>query len=190
MKKQLIAAAAIFLAASANAEKGHIADDVFVFIHGGPSNQYRIIGRVRSGSPITILKKSNDAKFVQIRTKSGKVGWADINNVNSGDSMQIRMPKLEKSLQESQNLVQKQSEEIVELQQNLTTYRAENGTYTSQVDKLEKEISRLNREIENMDESNLMRWFTHGGLVALGGVLLGLVLPHIPKKKKRNDEWF
>ena len=40
-----------------------------------------------------------------------------------------------------------------------------------------------------MDESNVMRWFTYGGLVAIGGVFLGLLVPYLPKKKKRRDEW-
>lgn len=189
MKKLLIAIALLFTLSPAYAERGHIADDVFVFIHGGPSNQYRITGRVRSGSPITILKRSSDKKFVQVRTSSGKVGWVDATNVNSGDSIQVRMPKLENSLNKSQTLVEEQTTEIDQLKKSLATFKSENSTYTTQLSKLESEITRLNQKINNMDESNLMRWFTHGGLVALGGVILGLIIPLLPRRKKRRDEW-
>ena len=41
-----------------------------------------------------------------------------------------------------------------------------------------------------MDQSNLIRWLTHGGLVALGGVLLGLLVPYLPKKRKARNDWF
>lgn len=190
MKKLMLTTALLVAFQPAFAESGHIADDVFVFIHGGPSNKFRITGRVRSGSPITILKKSPDGKFVQIRTASGKVGWADGNNVASGDSMQIKVPKLETALQKSEAMVTEQGEEIELLAAELDTYKAENSTYTEQLNKLNAEIKGLNRQIEGMDESNLMRWFTHGGLVALGGVILGLLIPLLPKKKKRRDDWF
>ncbi len=189
MKKFLLASAILLSTAPVFAEKGHIADDVFVFIHGGPSNQYRITGRVRSGSSIDILKKSGDGKFVQIRTASGKTGWVDANNVSSGASMQIRLPKLESELNKSQSLVTEQSSEIENLRSELETYRTENSTYSGQLSKLQTEIKDLNRQIDNMDESNLMRWFTYGGLVAIGGVFLGLLVPYLPKKKKRRDEW-
>ncbi|SIT00186.1 TIGR04211 family SH3 domain-containing protein [Neptunomonas antarctica] len=192
MKKYVLATALIsttIFALPAFAEKGHIADDVFVFMHGGPSNQYRISGRVHSGSPIDILKKSNDGKYIQVRTSAGSVGWVDANNIENGDSIQIRMPKLESALESSQTLVKQQSTEIQSLTSELDTFKAENGTYSDQLSKLNTDIEELNRQIDNMDESNLMRWFTYGGLVALGGVFLGLLLPYMPKKKKRRDDW-
>ncbi|BBB29071.1 TIGR04211 family SH3 domain-containing protein [Neptunomonas japonica] len=183
MKKYILAAAIISASLPVHAEKGHIADNVFVFVHGGPSNQYKISGRVRSGSPINILRKSSDGKFIQIRTASGKTGWVDANNVDNGDSIQIRVPKLETALETSQVLVKQQSSEIQTLRGELDTFKTENGTYSDQLTKLNTEIKDLNRQIDNMDESNLMRWFTYGGLVALGGVLLGLLVPYLPKKK-------
>lgn len=190
MKKICLTAALLLLPVSGFAEKGHIADDVYVFMHGGPSNQYRIIGRVRSGSPINILSKSGDGKFVQVRTSGGKTGWVDANHVNSGDSMQARMPQLESALETSQSTVESQAQEISNLRTELDTFKVENSTYTEQLTKLKTEIKDLNRQIDNMDESNLMQWFSYGGLVALGGVILGLLLPYLPRKKQRRDEWF
>lgn len=189
MKKYILAAVFISASIPALAEKGHIADDVYVFVHGGPSNQYKITGRVRSGSSIDILRKSGDGKFIQVRTSTGKTGWVDANNVENGDSIQIRVPKLESALETSEVLVNQQSTEIQSLRGELDTFKAENGTYSDQLSKLNTEITDLNRQIDNMDESNLMRWFTYGGLVALGGVLLGLLVPYLPKKKKRRDDW-
>ncbi|MFY0658413.1 MAG: TIGR04211 family SH3 domain-containing protein [Neptunomonas phycophila] len=190
MKKTMIAACFALAASTSYAQPGHIADDVYVFIHGGPSNQYRITGRVRSGSAINILKKSSDGKFIQIRTSTGKVGWADANNVETGDSTLARMPKLESELEKNQSLISEQTTEIATLRSQLDMFESENSTYSGQLSKLQAEIKDLNHQIDNMDESNLMRWFTYGGMVALGGVLLGLLLPYFPKKKKRKDEWY
>jgi SH3 domain protein len=189
MKKSLLVAGLLLAANLSYGAPGHIADDVYVFVHGGPSNQYRITGRVRSGTPIEILGHSPDKSFVRIRY-NGKTGWADANNVASGDSVSARMPKLEKQLSESETLISNQSSEIETLRSELSGYKSENQTYTDQLDSLKAEIKQLNNTIDNMDQTNLMRWFTYGGMVALGGVLLGLIIPYLPKKKKRRDDWF
>jgi len=55
---------------------------------------------------------------------------------------------------------------------------------------LQNEIGTLQSQISNMDQSNLMRWLTYGGLVAFGGVILGLILPYLPRRRKRRDDWF
>ncbi|WP_299183217.1 TIGR04211 family SH3 domain-containing protein [uncultured Neptuniibacter sp.] len=189
MKKFILLALLIF-SASANAEKGHIADDAMVYVHNGPSNGYRIITRIKSGTAVDILKRDPKSKYVQIRMSKGRIGWVEPSAVDSGDSISIRLPKLQSSLEKSQSTVEKQAVQIETLQQESAELKQENQTLSSKVDQLNTTIKELNFKIESSDESNLMRWFTHGGLVAIGGVFLGLILPYFPKRRKRKDEWF
>jgi len=174
---------------SAQAQQGHIADDVFIFYHGGPSNQYRITGRVRSGSPVTILNKGNGG-YVQIRTETGKTGWVPPESVKEGASISVRLPKLEQSLAQSQQLTDQQAQEIDQLRAELATLRAENTEYSQERQNFDQQITELNDKIVNMDQSNLMRWLTYGGIVSLGGVILGLIIPlFFPSRNKRNSGW-
>ncbi|MGZ7285625.1 TIGR04211 family SH3 domain-containing protein, partial [Streptococcus pyogenes] len=54
----------------------------------------------------------------------------------------------------------------------------------------QSEIRALRAKIDTQKDDLLMRWFTYGGMVAGGGLLFGLVLPHlIPRKKRRRDGW-
>jgi len=189
MKKLLLTVFLLF-SVSAHAEKGHIADDAMIYVHNGPSNEYRIITRIKSGTAVQILKRNAKTKYVQIRMPKGKVGWVEPTAVNPGDSISIRLPKLQSSLEKSQTTVSTQASQIEKLQIESNSMRDKSQQLSSEVAKLNATIKELNFKIESSDESNLMRWFTHGGLVALGGVILGLLLPYFPKRRKQKDEWF
>ena len=169
-------------------EAAHIADDVYVFTHGGPGNQYRINGRVNSGEPVTILDRQN--QYIQIRTESGRTSWVPAEFVATGESKLSQLPSLEESLTLSQTRIQEQDEEISQLNQQISQISGSNSQFTEQISHLEQQIVQLETDIANMGQSNLIRWLTHGGLVALSGVLLGLLVPYLPKRRKRRDDWF
>ena len=101
----------------------------------------------------------------------------------------MRFPGLQEQLEKSNAQVDKQAEEITELKTQSLSFQQENKGYTKKLNTLEEEIVSLNRSISGMDESNLMRWFTYGGMVAFGGLILGLLIPLFPKRRKRRDTW-
>lgn len=190
MKKTLFLTALLCCSLPAWAEKGHIADDVYVFFHGGPSNEYRITGRVNSGEPIEILARNSQTGYVQIRTESGRTGWLPEQFVGTGDSQLVELPKLQQALEQSRQTISEQADTIEQLNSRLDQLQRESATYTDQITSLNTEIRDLQSQISNMDQSNLMRWMTYGGLIAFGGVILGLILPYLPRKRKRRDDWF
>lgn len=172
------------------AQPGHVADDVYTFYHSGPSNKYRIAGRVRSGEAVEILKRDASTDYVQVKLESGRTGWLPGDQITEGQSTLARLPGLQAALNEKSATTLKQADEIERLRSELTDLKARDQTYAGERDALNRQIKDLNYQIENMDDSNLMRWLTHGGLVALGGVLLGLLIPYFPKRRKRNTDWF
>lgn len=188
MKKVLLLALLGSIALPASAETAHIADDAYVFMNSGPSNQYRINGRVNSGEPVTILDHKNE--YIQIRAESGRVGWVPEAFVEPGQSKLVRMPALESELASAKKQIEAQKQEIELLQNSAQSRRQESEQNQAKVVDLEQEIASLQTRIANMDQSNLIRWLTHGGLVALGGVLLGLLVPYLPKRRKPRNDWF
>ncbi|GAA0784537.1 TIGR04211 family SH3 domain-containing protein [Marinobacterium sediminicola] len=190
MKKVLFIGALLCASMPAWAAKGHIADDAYVFFHSGPSNQYRIIGRVNSGESVDILDRNSQTEYVQIRTSNGKTGWLPDALVGQGESKLIELPKLEAALAQSRSTISEQADTIEQLNSSLEQLQNESSTYTDQIRSLKTEIRDLQSQIANMDQSNLMRWLTYGGLIAFGGVVLGLIVPHLPRRRKRSDDWF
>lgn len=189
MKKLVISALLVLTAGQALAEKGHISDEVSLFMHGGPGKQYRITGRTNSGDAVDILERDKGSKYVKVRTFTGREGWVPAKYVQTGQGIKERLPAMEEQLQASRNKLDEQRVEYDNLNSRYATLTEEKQDVLSQVDKLNDDIRRLQLELDTRDESNLLRWFTHGGLVALGGVILGLILPAFGRRKKRRDDW-
>ncbi|MBN0986083.1 TIGR04211 family SH3 domain-containing protein [Amphritea pacifica] len=188
-KKTLVAGLFAMALTTSSHAANYISDDVYTFYHGGPGTEYRITGRIRSGTPVTVLSRNEKTDFIQIKTPSGKVGWMPADKISSGTSLADRFPKLQEQLKQNEADLAAQAEEIAALKQQNQTLAGQNAGNAGKVSALEEEIVSLNRTINGMDESNLMRWFTYGGLVAFGGLLLGLMIPYLPKRRKRHDTW-
>ncbi|HSG03790.1 MAG TPA: TIGR04211 family SH3 domain-containing protein [Marinobacterium sp.] len=173
---------------SVSVQAAFIADDVQLFMHSGPSYEYRISGRVRSGEPVEILEKSGD--YTKVRLESGKDGWVPTRYIAEGRSALEALPVLQQTLADRETEVKQQTEEIQLLRARVNTLEAENRSFTEQVVMRDTQIRDLQFELQNMDQSNLMRWLTHGGIIALAGVIIGLIIPNLPKRRKQRDEWF
>ena len=50
-----------------------------------------------------------------------------------------------------------------------------------------EQIPALEAQVE---EDLLMRYFMYGGGVAGAGLLVGLIVPHLPRRRKKRDRWF
>jgi SH3 domain protein len=54
---------------------------------------------------------------------------------------------------------------------------------------LQKETEQLKRETQQMSSDENRKWFMIGGAVAIGGVLLGLILPYLRLRQRRGSWW-
>lgn len=73
------------------------------------------------------------------------------------------------------------SANAVQIAKERTTLRKQAATMTRELEDQKQEI----RELRN--NSN-QRWFLIGGGVIIGGILIGLILPHL-RVRKRRDSW-
>ena len=97
MLKRLISSSALaFALFVAPVQAAFIADDVQLFMHSGPSYEYRISGRVRSGEAVEILETSGD--YTKIRLESEREGWVPSRYVAEGRSALEQLPVLQQTL--------------------------------------------------------------------------------------------
>jgi SH3 domain protein len=172
------------------APKSHISDEIKVFVHTGPSNQYRISGQISSGNMVTVLQHNKAAKYTHIGYGDNKKGWVETKFIESGESLKARLPVLERDLSDSLTLVQEQAAEVSELKVEVEEVDQSRTQAASEVSQLKNRIDSLQAEIDGMDESNMMGWFLRGAAVAFAGLVIGLIIPKLPKRRSRNDEWF
>jgi len=188
----------IYLISPANAATRYVSDDLFTYIHSGPGTKYKIVGSVNSGERINVIKSS--AGFTQIRDSKGRNGWINSKYVSRQAGLKERLPKLEKKLAKLNTQLNAAKDEAnndkSSLEKSLESYR-------NQVNELQDVNSKLNEELQEVQALNrnlnakldtqkndlLMRWFTYGGMVAGGGLILGLVLPSLIPNRRKKTRW-
>ncbi len=202
MKKIICLALLSMLVAPVSfAQDRYISDNLFTYMHKGPSNQFRIIGSVNAGEKVTLVTTDKDSKYSQIVDSKGRKGWVESKYVSSQPSIAERMPALEKELKEvKEKLLNARKNSDDEKSDLIESLEARN----EQIKELEKnhvdmnkklttsqqEVRELRAKLDTQKEDLLLKYFTYGGGVAGIGLIFGLLLPHlIPRKKKSPSGW-
>ena len=57
-----------------------------------------------------------------------------------------------------------------------------------------KETTELNEELkgrlETKDLDKQLKWWTRGGIIALSGALVGVILVYLPRPRRRNRRYY
>ncbi|MGF1835719.1 TIGR04211 family SH3 domain-containing protein [Photobacterium sanguinicancri] len=203
--KQLISLlllACAVVTAPAHAEQvRYISDDLFTYMHKGPSTQFRIIGSVNAGTKVSLLETNKDTGYSRVTDSRGRTGWVSSKFISRQVGLKDRVPALEKELTKVKaalaEAVKSSDEQNAGLKNSLTLrndqiteLETQNTNLNDQLMTSQAEIRELRAKIDTQKDDLLMRWFTYGGMVAGVGLLLGLVLPHIiPRRRKSNNGW-
>ncbi|EEX38398.1 MULTISPECIES: TIGR04211 family SH3 domain-containing protein [Vibrio] len=197
MKKLICMVLFSLLAAPALAQDRYVADKLFTYMHSGPSNQFRIIGSIDAGEKVKLLNTNKETGYSQIVDERGRNGWIESRFVTREVSMAVRLPLLEKELKEVKNQLANarqnadsekaglvdsleiRNKQIADLEQSYSDI-------SQQLIASQTEIRELRARLDTQKEDLLLKYFIYGGGVAGGGLLFGLVLPHIIPRRKRN----
>ena len=204
MKSKLLLALLCSLSwlSTAQAADRYISDNVYAYLHAGPSNKFRILGSIQAGETVTQLARDAQTKYVHIRDSEGSTGWVEEQYVKTEESFRSKLPKLEAELKktkeqlssvderhaqdtvEQTNRLQLQDQALAEQQIELDQLRAQH-------DKLQSENQRLTSLMDDKEHQMRLDWLLNGGIVAGIGALVGFLLPMIPlRRRSRNkDRW-
>jgi SH3 domain protein len=171
------------------AYKAHVSDDLKVNLRTGPSLKYRLAGTLSSGDSFTVIDNKASRKFLKIKTLKGKIVWIAKSKTTTGESIKSQKVSLEESLSESVTLIKKQADEIHRLKALLSSQKIENERQTNTQTKLNSEINSLSNQIDKLDDSNLIRWFTHASIVTIIAIFL-LFIASIFRKNRKYDEFY
>ena len=177
------------MGAHAQASTHYVSDDVFTYIHGGPGTEFRIIGSVEAGQPITFNGKT-EGDYSQIIDNKNREGWIRSDFVTDKPSFRARFPEMEKELiQVNEQLnsislntdnaaqdLELANQKVTELQAALKTALTERDTARAKVN-------------NDKDEQQFKMW-QQGGIIAGIGALIGIILVYLPRPQRRkNSRW-
>lgn len=202
--KQLFTALALVAMMAAPisfAQDSYISDELFTYMHSGPSAKFRIIGSVDAGAKVKTLSTNAEAGYSQIIDKRGRKGWIESKYITSTPGLKIRFPalnseltQLKSELQIAKTAAQNKNKDLISSLETRTKQLKELEIYSSDLNQrllnAQSEIRELSAKIDTQKDDLLMRYFSYGGLVAGIGLLFGLILPFIiPRRKKTNSGW-
>ncbi|GHX20395.1 hypothetical protein VCSRO157_1020 [Vibrio cholerae] len=197
MKKLICMVLFSMLAAPTFAQDRYIADKLFTYMHSGPSNQYRILGSIDAGEKVKLIEVNKESGYSHIADERGRTGWVESRFITREVSNTLRLPALEKELEEVKKLLANARQnadsekaglaESLELRnQQIADLERNYADISKQLTDSQSEIRELRAKLDTQKEDLLLKYFTYGGGVAGIGLLLGLVLPHIIPRRKRH----
>jgi len=202
MKRTLLLALLFHLGVAAAASGvRYVNDDLTITLRRGEGSSYQILKTLHSGAKLQVLK--SDGVYTQVRAADGTEGWVRTQYLTAQPIARDRLAAMTQRVAQ----LQQKNAELETAAKQRDALSAENGKLKAQVAKLEKlvaaplklkhenqqlrekmaTVQEESRQLQTLntslrDDSN-RRWFVAGGGVLVAGILLGLLLPLLRRKR-------
>ncbi|MBW2280672.1 MAG: TIGR04211 family SH3 domain-containing protein [Deltaproteobacteria bacterium] len=155
---------ALALPAAASAE--YVRDGLRINLRSQPGQQYRIVKTLASGDQVARLAEVEN--WIQVRVDNGErtTGWVPKGYLTATPPASVSLPRVKTRLDHAQS-------RVTELEAAL----GEQATTITEIETLRSENTLL--KTENMQLSGSERWRSlgMGAVIALGGILVGVLWP-------------
>ncbi|MCA8866202.1 MULTISPECIES: TIGR04211 family SH3 domain-containing protein [unclassified Halomonas] len=188
-----------FDATAQSANQAWVTDELSTYVRSGPTDGYRIIGTLNAGEQVEVLETSGD--YTRVRNSDGNAVWVLSSELQQTPSAVEQLPALEAQVEELTAELEDINEtweqrtasmtETLELRERrIAELEASNQELDAQAEQSRRQVRALQARLETQEEDLLMRYFMYGGGVAGAGLLVGLIVPHLPRRRKKRDRWF
>ncbi|MBU2863665.1 TIGR04211 family SH3 domain-containing protein [Reinekea forsetii] len=212
---------AIFLTSSisAYAETVWLSDNLWVNVRTGPSNEFRVLKTVQSGTRMEVLEKPDDGDFYRVRTENGLEGWIPsryLIDEPTGRLLAESLAAEKAQLQQQLESIEKKYNDLAadkgDVKGELSSLRASNAELTKELNRIKaisenainldqqyqllaEENAKLSNELDVAIAENIAnKEFNDNTMLYTGAalVILGLVLGILLPRvtaRRRRDGW-
>jgi len=211
--KIVLTALLLLFTTAAVAESRYVDDNLIITMRTGKANTFQILKTIPSGTLLELLQVDGDYSYVRTPDGTeGWVLSRFLTKTPIAKMRLARAEKQLEKLKEEKNQLQQQLASIEEQKNTLDKEHTNLGNEAEQLqnelDKLRKtaarpielaqqnealdnKVQQLQRELETVQSQNSQLqdrsqrdWFITGAVVLFGGILLGLLLPRLRRKKR------
>ncbi|QLB40592.1 MULTISPECIES: TIGR04211 family SH3 domain-containing protein [Mannheimia] len=181
------------------AQTQYISENLSTYMRKGAGDNFRISGAIQAGEKVKVLDKKE--RYSLIRDARNREGWVLNSDLSNTASPKERIPQLNQQVQDLANRLSKIDAEwqqrTAEMQRRTQDAIQKSSDLVAENSQLKRELEILknkNRDLETMHDSEkreiVIQWFIYGGTVLGAGLLLGLIVPLlIPRRKRNNGGW-
>jgi len=173
----------------ANLASGYISDDLFVYMHSGAGNNYRILGSVNSGVEVKITgKHEND--YTEIIDDKNRNVWIESKYVSLKPGLRFVIAELNERLANTATGSDNLSNELDVAKNNIDKLTKERIALNNEISQLNKTLTTTQAKLKDQDTNIKKEWFYNGAIVLVVGLLLGLLIPRLTARRKGSmDNW-
>lgn len=195
----------------------YVSDELAINMRSGKGNGFKITNIIKSGTALTILKKSSG--YTMVKTPNGHQGWVLsrflINTpvartlLSKAQSDVLKMKKKYDAMvtelndiKTERDILSHSEKKLLENKENLNIelsslkkiaarpmqLEEENEQLRNELVKIESENSLIKQEHQALADNSDQKWFMTGAGVLFGGMLLGLILPKL-RSGQRKANW-
>lgn len=174
---------------SAGEKPAFISDALFVYLHSGPGNQYRIVGTINAGQEVTFISEDTDSGYAQIRYEGNKTGWLPKEYVSYTPGLVTQLETLTSQFNSQRNQLQQLGQERDDLSSKLNTAIVDKENAQEQLAQANRSYEQLKAQLEATQTSIWQNPMVIGSAILLIGLIFGLVLPALWPKRRESERW-
>lgn len=186
------------LSVPTSATSTYITENLSTFMRRGAGDQFRISGSIRAGEKVTVLDRKD--RYSLIRDSRNREGWVLTSELSNTASPRELIPQLQQQVQDLTTRLSKVDtdwqQRTAEMQRRTQDAIEKSSDLVAENAQLKRELEILknkNRDLETMHDSErreiVIQWFIYGGAVLGAGLILGLLLPYLIPRRRRNNGW-
>lgn len=175
-----------------------VSENLSTYLRKGAGDQFKIAGTISAGEKVTILDRKG--QYSLIRDSRNREGWILTSEISSKASAKELVPQLQQQVQELtfklNNIDKDWQQRTAEMQRRTQQSDQQSSELLEQNSLLKREleiVKNKNRDLEALQNAEtreiMIQYFLYGGSVMFIGLLLGLLIPVIMPRRKRNNGW-
>jgi len=168
-----------------NLTTAYISDDLLIYMHAGPGNNYRILGSINAGDEIKLTGNVENSYTEVVDTKD-RTTWIESRYVSTTPGLRVVIAELNSKLANSEESNQTASNEIERAQNEMAQLKNQTKQLNNQISTLKKQLAHSESQLSNQDMDIKKEYFFNGAIVLGLGLILGLIIPRISIRKKSS----
>ncbi|MCE9685589.1 TIGR04211 family SH3 domain-containing protein [Shewanella sp. AS16] len=191
MLRLLTLAAILLLSPSllAAGQTRYISDNVFLYLLGGPGTQYRILGSVEAGQPVTFTGETQ-AEYSKIVDHKGREGWVQTDMLSAEQSFRERLPQVEAKLEQTQQQLNSLRNSSDGAMQELASLKSQLNKTQRSLEQASQERDQATDKLANIARNERFNMWSQGVMIAGIGMIIGIFLVYLPRPQRRKkDRW-
>lgn len=207
------------LSATAHSATVYISDIQFVAIREGLDNSTRAVERgLKSGTPLEVIDQNDGYTKVrtpsgnegwvadyflsedmvtrdQLEALQTRLSRNTESRTELANTLKISQQKIQElngtnsNLQDENDSLKQQLQDAAELSEKAQAIVSQNEDVSYQIATLKQQASTAIAQAEKLQDTTEQKWFMIGGATLLGGLLLGILLPMLRRKKSGTGSW-